>query len=93
MGTSTRAAAQLEDAPESVDQAMLARRTPFLVAGSGYSDYPSAQSSRLPGRVPAARGTDAGNDEESLVAGEHNSAAGQVVAEQLQIQSLRRETQ
>ena len=72
---------------------MLAKRTPFLVARSEYNDYPSAQSSQLLGRVLAARCTDSGNDEESLVAGEHNSAAGQVVAEHLQSQSLRRETQ
>jgi len=94
VGTSTRAVAWLEGVQESVGQAVVAKHMPFLVARSEYSDYPLVQSSQLFGPVLAARCTDAGNDEESSVAGEHNSVAGWVVAGwQLQIQSLRRETQ
>ena len=93
VGTSTQAAAWLEDAQECVDQAVVAKHTPFLVARSGYSDYPLVQSSQLSGRVLAARCTDADNDEESSVGGEHNSAAGQVAGWHLRIQSLRRGTQ
>ena len=93
-GTSIRAVVCLGHAQESVDQARVVKRTPFLVPGSGCSDYPSVQSSPLSGRVLAARYTDADNDEQSSVVEEHSSAVGQLVAgQQLQIQSLRREMQ
>lgn len=94
IGTSKRAAGWLEDAQESVDQAAVVKHTPFLVARSECSDYPLARSSQLSGRDLAAGGTDADNDEESSVAGEHNSAAVQVVVGRyLVIQNLRRGTQ
>lgn len=93
-GTSTRVVVWLEAAQESVGRATVAKHTPSLVAHSGYNEYPLAQSSQLSGRALAAQCTGADNDEESLVAGEHNSAVGQVVAGQrLPTQSLRRETQ
>jgi hypothetical protein len=64
------------------------------VARSGYSDYPSVQSSQLSDRVLAAQGTDADNGEESSVAVWDNVAGVQVVVGQrLRFQSLQRETQ
>jgi len=39
-GRSTRAAALLVDAQGSVDLATVAKHMPFLVARSGYNDYP-----------------------------------------------------
>jgi len=93
VGTSTQAVAWLEDVQESVGQATVAKHTPFLVARSEYSDYPLVRSSQPFGPVLAARCTDADNDEESSVAGEHNSAAGRIVVDwQSQFQSLRRGT-
>ena len=90
-GRSTRAAVWWEDAQGSVDRATMAKHTPFLVAGSGYSDYPLAQSSQLPDRVLAMDCTDVDNGERSSVAGQDNAVAGRAVAgRHLQVQSLRR---
>jgi len=73
-GTSKWAAVLLGAAQEFVDRATVAKNMVFLVARSECSDYRSVQSSQSSGRVLAARCTGVGNDEESSVAGEHNSA-------------------
>lgn len=92
-GTSTQVVVWLEDAQESVARAMVVEHMSFLVARSGYSDCPLAQSSQLPDRVPAAECTDADNDEGSSVAGWYNAALGRlVVGRRSPLQSLRRET-
>lgn len=69
VGKSVRAAEWPEGAQEYVGQATLAKHTPFLVAHSGYSDYPLVQSSQLSDRVLAMRYTGADSDEGSSVAG------------------------
>lgn len=67
---------------------------PFLVAGSADSEHPLVQSSRSPDRVLAVRRMDVGNGEESSVAGEDNSAAGQTVGgPHLRPRNRRREMQ
>ena len=91
---STPAAAWVEDAQESADQAAVVEHTPFLVARLGYNDYPLVRPSQSSDRVLAGRYTDVDNDVGSLVAGLDNAAGGWVVVEEgSQIQSLRRETQ
>ena len=76
VGRSTRAAVWLEGAQESVDQAKMVKHMPFLVARSGYSDYPSVRSSQLSDRALVAQYTGAGSGEESSVAGEDNAVEG-----------------
>ena len=94
VGRSKRAAVLLGDVQGSVDQATVAKHTPFLVARSGYNDYPLVQSSRLSDRVLAGQYTGAGSDEKLSVGGWDNVAGRQVVVEgRSQIQSLRRGTQ
>lgn len=93
-GRSIRGAVWQESVQESVGRAVVVKRMPFLVVHSRDSDCPSVQSSQLSDRVLAAECTDAGNDEQSSVVGQYNSAVGRAVAGQrLQLQSLRRGTQ
>ena len=76
VGRSTRAAVWWKGAQESVDRAKMVKHTPFLVARSGYSDYPSVRSSQLSDRALVAQDTGAGSDGESSVAGEDNAVEG-----------------